>query len=106
MDSNTRLIDHRTWEKIAPEFRKRWQERFPNTAEQWEAHEPYYRYGYEMAYDPRFEHREWLDVEADLKTKYPEWAEQSGYMYDEHESAWDRFKDAVRDAWETVTGRR
>lgn len=106
MEPKTRLIDRRTWEQIAPEFRKRWQERLPNTAEQWEAHEPYYRYGYEMGYDPRFDGREWLDVEADLRTKYPEWAREHGYAYDEHDGLWDRFKDAVRDAWEFVTGQR
>jgi hypothetical protein len=105
-DPRVRDIDRRTWEDIAPEYRKRWQERFPGDTGRWEEYEPWYRYGYEMAIDPRFEGRMWTDVEADLKTKYPEWATRYGYKYDRNDSWWDSFKDSVKEAWEHVTGRR
>jgi hypothetical protein len=99
------MLKREDWQKIAPEFRLRWQERLPDHTERWEDHEPWYRYGYEHGFDPQFEDLEWCDVEADLRMKYPEWAERQGYAHD-GDDRWQRFKDSVRDAWETVTGRR
>jgi hypothetical protein len=62
-----------------------------------EFYEPGYRYGHEAA--QRYRGRSWNDVEADL---------QSGWDRYEHRGAarstWENVKDAVRDAWDRVTG--
>jgi len=105
VEPKTRLIDRTSWEDIAPEYRKRWQDRREEDPSTWDTYEPWYRYGYESAFDPRFEGKGWVDVEADLRTKHPEWAEKHGHRYHEKEGLWDRFKDSVKEAWESATGR-
>ena len=57
---------------------------------------PGYRYGYEAAH--RFQDRSWDDVESDLS---------AGWKSYEHRgnSTWEQIKDAVRDAWDRVTGK-
>lgn len=57
---------------------------------------PAYRYGYEAATGNKG--RAWDDVESDLS--------QSWNSY-EHRgtSTWEQVKDAVRDAWDRVTGK-
>ncbi|HEX6631784.1 MAG TPA: hypothetical protein VF048_11875 [Gemmatimonadaceae bacterium] len=58
---------------------------------------PAYRYGTESA--SRYRGRNWNDVESDLR---------SGWDTYEHrgagQSTWENMKDAVRDAWNRVTG--
>lgn len=106
VNDKMKAIEPRDWVDIAPEYRRRWQQGHPHEAESWNDYESWYRYGYEMAYDPRFEGRQWADVEGDLRTQYPEWLDRQGYTYDRDESAWDRFKNSVKDAWDWVTGQR
>lgn len=57
---------------------------------------PGYRYGYESA--NRYRGRAWNDVESDLERDW------STYEY-RGKSTWQQVKDAVRDAWDRVTGR-
>ena len=56
-----------------------------------------YRYGYEAS--SRYAGRSWSDVESDL---------ERGWDTYEHrgQSTWQQVKDAVRDAWERVTGQQ
>ena len=58
---------------------------------------PGFRYGYESA--NRYSGRSWNEVESDLR---------SGWSKYEHRgtSTWEQIKDAVRDAWDRVTGNR
>jgi hypothetical protein len=56
-----------------------------------------YRYGYEAA--NRYSDREWDDVESDLERDW------DAYEY-RGKSTWQQVKDAVRDAWDRVAGRR
>ena len=60
-------------------------------------YQPAYRYGYDAA--GRYKGRTWDDVESDLS--------QSWNSY-EHRgtSTWEQMKDAVRDAWDRVTGKQ
>ncbi len=60
-------------------------------------YQPGYRYGYEAA--NRYQGREWDEVESDLSR---EW---NAYEY-RGTSTWQQIKDAVRDAWDRVTGNR
>jgi hypothetical protein len=57
---------------------------------------PGYRYGYELASDPRYAGRDWTAIEADARR---DWEAR-------HQGPWDEFKDTVRYAWENVRGRR
>lgn len=63
----------------------------------YEDYEPAYRYGYEMANNPRYRGRTYEDVEDTLRTDYTR--RYPG-------SAWDRTKDAVRYGWDKVTRKR
>ena len=56
---------------------------------------PGYRYGYENA--GRYPGRGWGDVESDLARDW------NAYQY-RGTSTWQQVKDAVRDAWDRVTG--
>ena len=56
---------------------------------------PGYRYGYENA--GRYRGRAWSDVESDLARDW------NAYTY-RGTSTWQQVKDAVRDAWDRVTG--
>ncbi len=60
----------------------------------YEEYEPAYRFGHSLRSDQRYAGRSWAEVESeaqrDWSTRYPD-------------SPWQRFKDAVRHAWERVT---
>ena len=58
-------------------------------------YEPAYRYGWEARH--RLKGRQWSEVEADLERDWPEAGAKSPLK-------WERAKDAVRDAWDRVTG--
>jgi uncharacterized protein (TIGR02271 family) len=80
------------------DFRSDYQARFaadPNL--RYEDFAPAYRYGHEMASDPRYASRNFDDVADDLKTDY---------MRHNPNSTWERMKGAVRYGWEKVTGKR
>jgi uncharacterized protein (TIGR02271 family) len=57
---------------------------------------PGYRYGYELASDPRYAGRDWAALEPEARRGWE--AQQQG--------TWEEFKDTVRYAWEKVRGRR
>ncbi|HEX2981458.1 MAG TPA: hypothetical protein VHO48_14420, partial [Anaerolineaceae bacterium] len=53
---------------------------------------PAYRYGYDLASDPRYADRTWEDIEPEARR-----------YWDEREpGAWERFKDSIREAWNQV----
>jgi uncharacterized protein (TIGR02271 family) len=56
---------------------------------------PGYRYGYELASDPRYAGRDWTAIEPEARRGWE--AQQKG--------TWEEFKDTVRYAWEKVRGR-
>jgi hypothetical protein len=60
-------------------------------------YQPGYRYGYESAY--RYEGRTWNDVESELSRNWNTFEHRGT-------STWEQMKDAVRDAWDRVTGKR
>lgn len=66
---------------------------------QYDAWQPAYRYGYESYH--RYQGKRWEDVEPNLR---------SGWETYEHRrdtrSTWEQVKDAVRDAWNRMTGNR
>lgn len=58
---------------------------------------PGYQYGYEAA--NKYQGRNWNDVESDLSRS---WNSYEG----RGTSTWEQMKDAVKDAWDRVTGHR
>jgi hypothetical protein len=58
---------------------------------------PAYQYGFHAAH--RYQGREWADVEPELER---DWPNNRG----ETNSTWADVKDAVRDAWDRVRGRK
>jgi hypothetical protein len=64
---------------------------------EYDYYQPGYRYGYEAA--NRYRDRSWTDVESELSRDW------NSYQY-RGSSTWDQIKDAVRDAWDRVTGNR
>jgi hypothetical protein len=56
-----------------------------------------YRYGYDSAV--RYPGRQWDEVEADLERGW------NTYEY-RGQSTWAQVKEAVRDAWDRITGRQ
>jgi hypothetical protein len=80
---------------------KYWRDNFPSRPyargdRSFDYYRPGYRYGFESA--QRFRGKAWTDVESDLR---------GGWDRYEHrgQSTWENVKDAVRDAWNRVTGR-
>jgi hypothetical protein len=59
--------------------------------------QPGYRYGYESA--NRYQGRSWSDIESDLSRNWGTYEHRGN-------STWENVKDAVRDAWDRVTGHR
>jgi len=92
------------WSEVAPEYHQRWQSQFGSQGGRWEDHELASRYGYEMAADPRFQNRDWMQAEPELRREYSGWATRKGFRADE--TAWDRFKDTIRDSWDSGRSRR
>lgn len=54
-----------------------------------------YRYGYDLARDPRHRNAEWSNVEREA---CPRWEERNP-------GTWEEFKDIIRYAWDTTCGR-
>jgi hypothetical protein len=93
----------RRWDEVGPEYEQRRWRRQSYRGMKWEDIMPGYWYGHEMASNQHYRDRPWSDVETDLRTGYPAWAERHGYS-DDGGGLWDRIKDGVREAWEAVTG--
>jgi len=79
-----------------------WQANYRNrpyasaTGRAYDYYQPAYRYGHEAA--NRFQGRSWNDVESDLSRDWHAYEHRGT-------STWEQMKDAVRDAWDRVTGR-
>ncbi len=84
------------WGAARSRYQNAWQQKFGTKGGRWEDVEPSYRYGHEMSSNPRYQGRQWSDVESDLRS---DWGTRH------RETPWDRVKDSVRHAWETATGR-
>ncbi len=91
--------DRLNWEDEESYWRTNWRNRPYGSSESssYELYRPGYRYGFESA--SRYSDREWNDVESDLRTNWNSYEHRGS-------STWEQVKDAVRDAWDRVTGHR
>lgn len=78
------------------DFRADFQKRYAQAGASYDTYSPAYRYGYDMASDPRYKGRSYEEVESDLRSEY-------GRRYPK--GAWEKMKDAVRYGWNKVTGK-
>ena len=78
------------------DFRRHYTTSLAGRGHPYERWAPGYRYGYELASDPRYAGRDWTAIEAEARR---DWEAR-------HQGAWDEFKGTVRYAWENVRGRR
>ncbi len=81
---------------IRADFRRDFDNRYASHGADWDAYAPAYDYGYQMASNPKYQGRDWDDVEDDLR---------NDYSRREPGSTWERIKDSVRYGWDKVTGR-
>jgi uncharacterized protein (TIGR02271 family) len=87
-----------TWDTMSPHYRQEWERRHGTSGGRWEEYEPGYRYGHEMANDPRYRDRQWSEMEPSLRTDYEDWSRRNHYAYEP--DAWDRIRESAREAWE------
>lgn len=76
------------------DFRQDFATRYGTTGARYEEYQPAYQYGHQLAGDARYRGRSWDDIEANARSDW-----ESSHPG----SAWERFKAAVRHAWEHVT---
>lgn len=92
--SSTTYGDYTTY---STNFRTDYDTRYANSGYTYEQYEPAYRYGYTYATDARYADRDWDVVETDLRRDW-----ETNYK----DTPWENFKDAIRNAWDTVRGKR
>lgn len=78
------------------DFRSDFQSRYASSGASYDTYAPAYRYGYEMANDPRYKGRSYNEIESQLKSDYA-----NRYP----NSTWEKMKDSVRYGWDKVTGK-
>jgi uncharacterized protein (TIGR02271 family) len=88
--------DYRGQGDYNDDFRRDFETRYAGSGGSYEDYAPAYTYGYQAANDPRFQGRNWDEVESDLRTGY-------GNQYPN--STWDKVKDSIRYGWDKVTGK-
>jgi uncharacterized protein (TIGR02271 family) len=78
------------------DFRRDFTSNYGTSGLSYDDYAPSYRYGYDMASNPRYKGRSFSEVEPDLQrdyaSKYPN-------------STWEKMKNSVRYGWDKVTGR-
>jgi uncharacterized protein (TIGR02271 family) len=78
------------------DFRTHYSTAFASRGSPYEHWAPAYRYGYDLAIDPRSHGRDWATVEPEARRQWEA----------RHQGMWDEVKDAVRYAWDKIRGRR
>ena len=84
------------WAAYEREFRTHATTAFASRGHPYEHWAPAYRYGYDLAADPRYSGRDWAAVETDARRQWEE----------RHRGTWEEMKEAIRHAWDRVRGRR
>ncbi len=85
----------RAFETYDPDFRKDYEVNYAIVGAPYERYAPLYRYGYNLATAQQFSNKDWLTVEPEAKSAWEE----------HNPGTWDQVKNAVRHAWDRVTGK-
>jgi uncharacterized protein (TIGR02271 family) len=91
-----RARDARGFDAYDADFRGHYTTSLAGRGHPYERWSPGYRYGYELASDPRYAGRDWTALEPEARR---DWEAR-------HQGTWEEFKDTIRHAWDTVRGRR
>jgi hypothetical protein len=83
-----------TFDRENPLYRRHYDMYLVNSGYPYESYIPAYQYGYNLRSNARYQNRDWDMIETDVRTDWER----------EHPGTWDRFKMAIRNAWEDVTG--
>jgi uncharacterized protein (TIGR02271 family) len=93
------------WDKITPDtddddgyYRTHYSTQYANSGDTYDSLAPAYGYGNEARRNPKYQGRNWDDVESDLRTDW-----DSRYPGTSGVSTWDKMKAAVRHGWEKMT---
>lgn len=89
-------IAGRAFETYDSGFRTHYNTNFGSGRYTYDQYLPAYRYGYTLANDPRYSSGSWSSIEANARR---DWESRN-------QGPWEDFKDAVRYAWDTITGQR
>jgi hypothetical protein len=73
-------------------FRNDFATNYSSTGYTYEQYQPAYRYGYDLARDERYREYDWTRLEPEARR----------YWDERNPGTWDRFKNAVRHAWEEI----
>jgi hypothetical protein len=84
------------WDMYDRSFQADYRTRYGMTSYGYEYYQPAYRFGYDLANDPRYRASDWDSFEIDVRNDW----EMRG-----SQGAWEDVKAAVRHAWRSVTGR-
>ena len=82
------------FDDLADDFRADYEAQYAVPGTTYDDFDPAYRYGHALASDTRYDGRSWDEIEPDARA---EWERRHP------QSAWERFKSAVRHAWEHAT---
>lgn len=93
-----RTTGTRAFDTYDRDFRNDYQTRYANLGGRYEDYQPAYRYGYDLANNPRYKGRDWNSIEPDVRRDWDSRYGSSG------QSTWDKMKDSVRYGWDKVTG--
>lgn len=91
-DAATRGLDARGFDDYEDDFRRHYHTHFGMGAYPYEYYNSVYRYGYNLATEPRYTHREWDALEPEARNHWEE----------NNPNTWGKFKDTIRYAWEKV----
>ena len=86
------------WEEQGPAWHRRWEARYGSAGGRWEDFEPGYRFGSEMATDPRYRDRDFDEADADLRHDWVTWTQRYGYRHDDGD--WERIRVHAHEAWD------
>lgn len=85
-----------TWDTYANDFRTHYNTNYGNSGYTFEQYTPAYRYGYTLATNDQFRDYDWNRIESEARRNWE----------DRNPNTWEQFKDAIREAWDRVRGRR
>lgn len=89
---------NRVWNDEDTYWRTNYSNRpYASSGHEYDYYQPGYRFGYDAA--TRYPNRTWSDVESDLSRDWNTYEHRGT-------STWEQMKDAVRDAWDRITGHR
>lgn len=87
VDGNTDFANYRET------FRNHYNTNYASTGVGYDAYEPAYQYGYTLRNSADMRGRSWNDIETQARKNWEQ----------DNRGTWDRFKDAIRNGWESVT---